>query len=889
MPTPARRQYLDIKAQHPDALLMYQVGDFFEFFDDDARRAAQALQLVLTSRSYGPAEQVPLAGVPLHALETYAGRLVAQGYKVAICEQVEPPGRGLVRRRVTRVITPGTVAEPDLLPLTRDIYLAAITIGAGRKQGSAGLAYVDASTGAFACTEWASVEWPDALASEITRLRPAEILLADRGSLSSGDDTLASLAISITPFPPHYFDDEESRLRLCHHFGTTNLMAFGCEHRSLALGAAGAILAYLKSTNPALLQQITSLTTYQTDAYVQIDGRSWNALGVVEPVRGTSDSPTLLDILDGTRTAMGARHLRRTLLQPLRDRSALEARLDAVAALHSEVALRQHLGTALDGLPDIERLAGRVAQRRAHPRELYALAAALERVRSVRAALTSVSDGLLAQTAQTLDPCPEVMRLIEESLAGVNTKETGRIFRPGYHVDLDTLVNGVAESRQWIAHLERVERERTGIKSLRVTFNKVFGYSIEVSHARGNTQLIPPEYERRQTLVNAERYVTPALREHEARVFKAEESIEALERMLYGALLERIATYHERLRAVAGALAQIDTWLALAEVAVIRGYVRPEFTNDITLDIQAGRHPVVETTLDGEAFIANDTTLSCGADEQSMLLLTGPNMAGKSTYLRQVALIVLLAQAGSFVPAKRAYIGLVDRIFTRVGADDDLARGVSTFMREMTETAYILRHATERSLVILDEVGRGTNTQEGLAIARAVVEYLCDHVGARTLFATHFHELACVRATFPSIRLAAMDVLERDDQVVFLHRLIPGHASHSYGVHVARMAGLPDPVTARAAALLARDPNGLDQTAIKSGSGWTGSSPGTSIREIPEDVYQADPVPLTVAATHDLILGIATLNVAGMTPIEAINLLVSLQERASSLLRAGPR
>ncbi|HEY7832220.1 MAG TPA: DNA mismatch repair protein MutS, partial [Ktedonobacterales bacterium] len=760
MPTPARRQYLEIKARHRDALLMYQVGDFFEFFDDDARVAAQALQLVLTSRGYGPGEQVPLAGVPLHALDTYSGRLVAQGHKVAICEQVEPPGRGLVRREVTRVLTPGTLAEPGLLPAARDTYLAAVAFGGKRDRGAAGLAYVDASTGTFTCTQWAADELPDALSTEVARLRPAEVLVAERRAVPTATDgpseadPLAALALAITPCPPHAFDREASRARLCRHFGTANLTAFGCEDLSLAASAAGAILAYLDRMNPALLRLITGLTTDHTAASVRIDARSWSALGVVEPARGAPDGPTLLATLDATRTAMGARLLRRTLLQPLRDRATLERRLDAVAALHGDVALRQRLGAALDGLPDLERLAGRVAQRTAHPRELHALAAALGRMRAVRAALGEAPDddankGLLAEAVGALDPCAEAVRLIAEALAGRDSEEPGRLLRRGYSRDLDALVDGVADSRRWIAGLEGAERERTGIKSLRVTFNKVFGYSIEVSHARGNADLIPADYERRQTLVNAERYITPALREHEARVFQTEERIEALERDLYAALIERLAGYHTRLRATAAALARLDVWLALAEVAVVRGYVRPELSDDTALEIRAGRHPVVEAALDGEAFIANDTDLGGAEDGGRVLLLTGPNMAGKSTYLRQIALIVLLAQVGSFVPAASARIGLVDRIFTRVGADDDLARGISTFMREMTETAYILRHATVRSLVILDEVGRGTSTAEGLALARAVTEFLCERVRAITLFATHFHELAGACADLP--------------------------------------------------------------------------------------------------------------------------------------------
>jgi DNA mismatch repair protein MutS len=904
MPTPARRQYLEIKAQHPDALLAYQVGDFFEFFDRDAQVAARALQIALTSRAYGPGERVPLAGVPLHAIETYTGRLVAQGFKVAICEQMEPPGRGLVRRAVTRVLTPGTVVEPGLLPTGRDNYLVAVARGQGRAAGAAGLAYVEASTGTFACAEWPAGALPDALRAEIERLRPAEVLVSEARSSTEAPDERAPWAevaewAQVTPCPPHYFDRESSRVRLCRHFATPTLAAFGCEGLALATAAAGAILAYLERMNPALLRLIDGLTTYHTTGFVEVDGRTWNALEAVEPARGSASGRTLLATLDATRTAMGARLLRRTLLLPLKDRAALEARLDAVAALHADAAIRQRLGGTLDGLPDLERLMARVVQGTATARELHALAATLARVADVKSALAGHADGALATTIAALDPCAAVDEAIAAALAQPDTDD-GRVLRRGYSAELDALVDSIASSRRWIAALERSERERTGIKSLRVTYNQVFGYAIEVT--RPNLARVPPEYERRQTLATGERFVTPALKEREARVLQAEERIAALERELYVALLAQLAAYHARVRTTAAALAQLDVWLALAGVAVVRGYVRPELTEDLTLEVRDGRHPVVEAALDGAEFIANDTLLGGRSEHPEaaedtpgrVLLVTGPNMAGKSTYLRQVAQIVLLAQVGSFVPARRARIGLVDRIFTRVGADDDLARGISTFMREMTETAYILRHATERSLVVLDEVGRGTSTHDGLAIARAVVEYLHDYVGARTLFATHFHELADLADALPRMQLAAMQVQERDGQVVFLHRLGPGRAYQSYGVHVARMAGLPGPVTARAAELLAAPPG-------------AGRSHGGEMRTGPhrEDTEGAEEAQLAMlrepgrgdrwsAVTHlgeatparEIVLGLASLNVAAMTPMEAINLLFSLQQRAAAALHA---
>ncbi|MBF6590279.1 MAG: DNA mismatch repair protein MutS, partial [Ktedonobacterales bacterium] len=814
MTSPARRQYLEIKAHHRDALLAYQVGDFFEFFDEDARVAAQELRIALTARGYGTGERVPLAGVPLHAADTYIPRLVARGYRVAICEQVAPPGRGLVQRAVTRILTPGTIVEPTSLPATRDNYLVAIAFGrrdaaTGRPNG-AGLAYVDVSTGAFACTQWRGEELPDALRAEVQRLGPAEVLAAERGEPMGDDDAYAWLgAFAFGAALDHYFDHEAGRIRLCRHFGTPNLAAFGCERLVLAATAAGAILAYLERMNPALPLLLTDLRTYDTQGYVGVDGRTWRALEVVEPSAAASAvgrrSTTLLAILDATRTPMGARHLRRTLLQPLRDRLALEERLDAVEAVSTSARARERIAAALDGVSDLERLIARVVHSTATPRELYALDAGLARVPLLVEALRRTTAPAWQRLRAALDPCAEARELITRVVAEPGTSGGGLV-RPGCDAELDALVASIADARRWIAALEATERERTGIKSLKVGFNSVFGYYLEVSKA--NVGRVPLEYQRRQTLITGERYVTAELKEHEAVVLHAEEGIAALERRLYAALLGELAGWQGRLRVTAAALAQADVWLALAEVAQARGYVRPELTDTTELEIEAGRHPILEAALDGSEFIANDTRLDGLEDVEGarVVLLTGPNMAGKSTYLRQVASIVLLAQVGSFVPARRARIGLVDRIFTRVGAEDDLARGLSTFMLEMVETAYILRHATERSLVILDEVGRGTSTRDGLVIARSVIEHLHDETRARTFFATHYHELAALGDALARLRVARMEVAERDGEAVFLHRVTPGVADHSYGVQVARMAGLPVAVTTRAAELLRASP-----------------------------------------------------------------------------------
>ncbi|HEY1389683.1 MAG TPA: DNA mismatch repair protein MutS [Ktedonobacterales bacterium] len=900
MTSPARRQYLDIKAQHQDALLAYQVGDFYEFFDSDAQTVARELQIVLTARSYGPGEAVPLAGVPIHALETYLARLVARGYKVAVCDQVSPPGRGLVKRAVTRILTPGTVVEPNMVPVRRDNYLVALAFGA---RGGAGLAVVEASTGAFSCVEWEVSRLPAALRAELERLAPAEVLLAERAHahpehLPDEGDWLTHW--TLTPCNDSWFEADGARRRMCRHFAAATLVAYGCEHLPLATSAAGAILAYFERMNPTLLPLLTDLTTYDTAGFVEIDGRTWRALEVIEPARAAMWSPspggggargkgvesptTLLATLDATRTAMGARLLRRSLLQPLRNRAALEERLDAVAELHATTALRQQLATALDGLGDLERLIARIVHGSAVPREVFGLESALARVPIVAAALSNTTASALVRLREDLHACPRARELIVRALAEPGTG-ADCLIRAGYNAELDTLAQSAAEARQWIAMLEADERERTGIKSLKVGYNKVFGYYIEVTTP--NLSRVPADYQRRQTISTGERYVTPDLKAHEAQVLHASEQIEVMERTLYAEVLRSLAGSATPMRRTAAALAQVDVWLGLAEVALAQNYVRPELADDACLDIVAGRHPVVETVTDDGSFIANDTRLRAGDEDAgerasdgaptmpTIMLLTGPNMAGKSTYLRQVALITLLAQIGSFVPAEAARIGLVDRIFTRVGAEDDLARGLSTFMLEMVETAYILRHATARSLVILDEVGRGTSTADGLSIARAVVEYLHDRVGARTLFATHYHELADLAESLSRVGVFRMAVAEREDGAIFLHRVVEGASTESYGVQVARMAGLPAPVTERASALLQQHASAPRRVA---------EAPASYVAA-PDDTDALGPHMMR-REERELALDLAAANIAAMTPIEAINALFALQQRALALLRA---
>jgi DNA mismatch repair protein MutS len=918
MIAPARRQYLEIKAEYQDAILLYQVGDFFETFDEDARIAARELQIVLTGRSYGTDERVPLAGVPVHAVENYAAKLVAHGYKVAICEQIGPVGKRLVRREVTRILTPGTVVSPAMVPAARDNYLVAVALatpegemngGMPKREARAGLAYLDASTGTFRCTEWAASDWSvDGLRAELERLGPAEIIVADVPQQSAGPYGPAELTwqasgFAISACPAHFFDVEESRIRLRRHFRTPTLAAFVPEELTLAMAASGAIIAYIERMNPNLLSVIQNLCHYDTGGHLQIDGRTWRALEVVEPAHGPASpatpaattgaiglqsqrrgSATLLSILDVTRTLMGRRMLRRTLLSPLRDLDILEERLDAVSELHGDIGLRQRLLAALDSLPDLERLAARVVQGTAVPRELHALRAGLTQSGELARVLANAQAAALKRVGQAVDSCPEAQGIILEALGDTYSATPGGsgTIRPGYSAELDALVASIAEARAWIAGLEATERERTGIKSLKVGFNSVFGYYLEVSNA--NLARVPPEYRRRQTLVHAERYITAELKERESMVLHAEEQISELESHLYREVLARVEIFHTRIRASAEAVAQIDVWLALAVVADERGYTRPKLSPGTELWIEEGRHPIIEAKLaDGIEFVPNRTSLDALEDSSSgtrILLLTGPNMAGKSTYLRQVATIVLLAQIGSYVPATAARIGLVDRICCRVGAEDDLARGMSTFMLEMVETAYILRQSTARSLVILDEVGRGTSTHDGLAIARAVIEYVHDTIGARTLFATHYHELAALDVHLAHLSTCQMEVVEQDGEAMFLHRVIPGASSQSYGIQVARMAGLPASVTQRAAAVLFEENNAVTSLSRRvaestASAAYRRAQPGAIDVQLPEGVDSAKSV----------AVALASLNIAALTPLDALNLLFSLQQQALLALR----
>src|SRR5260370_26490423 len=788
--SPARKQYLEIKKQFPDAILMYQIGDFYETFDEDAYIASRELQIVRTTRSYGKGkERVPLAGIPLHALDNYVGKLIQRGYKVVICEEVGEVMKGgdVVEVAVTRILTGGTLSEPNLLPARQNNYLVAIA--AGRTQ--TGLAGVEVSTGEFTVTWFTPDELPIALDAELQRLAPVECLLVEGANKETYQ--FPSKTITVTHCPAYFFQYETAQAGWCRHFGVQSLEAYGCANEPQAVVSAGAIIGYLEKMNVSLLSWLAALRSYRTTNYMVLDAHTQRNLELLQGTRSGTVQGSLLSVLDRAITPMGARQMRRTLTQPLLDLSELDARLASVEELYESPAVRSRLAICLQDLGDLERVAGRIRQGTAVRNEVLGLRDYLCILPQLQDRLQGCDAPLLRELAEEMNPCPEVVDLIDRALMRADEEDEngddGRLIRSGYHAELDELFSSIRDSRRWMVSLEARERQRTGIKSLKVSFNKVFGYYIEVSHA--NAKLVPDDYMRKQTLVNAERFITPELKEHEARIMSAVERIEEMERSIYADLLRQIAGFYQDLIATATAVARVDVLQGLAEVAARQGYVRPVLEQGHRLEIVSGRHPVVEYALDGEVFIPNDIRLESDGGER-ILLLTGPNMAGKSTYLRQVSLITLLAQIGSFVPARKASIGLVDRIFTRVGAEDDIASGKSTFMVEMEETASILHHATRHSLIILDEIGRGTSTYDGLAIARAVVEHLHTVAGARTLFATHYHELASMADELPHLRVYTMAISD-DEQggIVFLHRVTPGCIGRSYGVYVAKLARLP--------------------------------------------------------------------------------------------------
>jgi DNA mismatch repair protein MutS len=857
--TPMMQQYRELKARDPDALLLFRMGDFYEMFGEDAERASSLLGLTLTSRDKG-ADAIPMAGFPHPALDAYLAKIVQAGLRAAVCEQLEDPrlAKGLVKRDVVRIVTPGTLTDDDLLDPKTANYLASI-VEVGAKMG---LAWVELSTGRFSLTSLLRNELMD----EVARLNPAETLISELSLDAPWARLLGRQSTTaITSRPSWDFQGEQARNMLFEQFRTKTLAGFGIDDRSPEVQAAGALVAYLRETQKSALGHITRLIPYHRADTLALDEMTRRSLELVRTLREAKREGSLLDVIDCTATPMGARQLAEWLTSPLTSTVLITERLDAVAELFNESALRGDLRDLLSQSYDLERLAARVGTGRASPRDLVALAKTLAILPKLKARLTARVSKRLNQFEGALELCPEVRAEIESALVDdppLSIKEGGLI-REGYHAGLDELRADAKGGKSWIAKFQSEQVRRTGIQSLKVGYNKVFGYYIEITHAQAQARgaNIPSDYIRKQTVKNAERYITPELKEHEERVLRALDRACELEYELFTTLRDRVSAEAPRLIQAGAVLAQLDVLAALAELAARHGYTRPEVVAEPIIEVEAGRHPVLDARLPPGDFVPNDLRL--GEDHGAILLITGPNMAGKSTYIRQAALITILAQLGSFVPARRARIGVVDRLFARVGATDDLFRNQSTFMVEMTETANILNNASPRSLVILDEIGRGTSTFDGISLAWSITEHIHDAIGCRTLFATHYHELVELEKTKPRLKNANVAVRENNEEIVFLYQIVPGGADQSYGIHVARLAGVPAFVLERAREILkflekqhGPDPGlpeGPIRRKVKTGRALTGSLFAALPDPLLEELRQIDLDGITPEQAHALV------------------------------------
>ncbi len=851
--TPIRQQYLRAKRKYPEAIVLFRLGDFYETFDEDAKITSRELEIVLTSREMGKGRRVPMAGIPYHALDNYLARLINRGYKVAICEQMTKAGEtpGIVEREVIRLVTPGTVVEPGLLDSKTNNYLASVVI----EPEGAGIAFVDITTSEFAATQVTAQR----AMTELERLKPSEVIAAKGAELPAGIGTM-----SVTRLDDYWFDLETAQQTLLEHFGVATLEGYGCAGLPLAVRAAGAVIHYIKETQKGVLGQLTRLSTYSTESFMALDAQTKRNLELFQGSRSGVTAGSLLSVIDLTRTAMGGRLLKRWVGQPLLDIKEIKLRQDAVSWFCDRTLARAQATGLLGGVADLERLTNRVRGEIAIPRELVTLRRTLEAIPELGGILAGEgNDGRIGWLKAELRPCPEATDLIAHAIADEpSVLGEGGVIKSGFSEELDSLRLASKNARQFLANLEREEREKTGIKSLKIGFNNVFGYYIEVSKA--NLGQVPQDYIRKQTLVGGERFFTPQLKEYESLILNARDRIAELETTLFRQVIRQVAAAGESIMGTAGALASLDVFSSLAEVAARYGYMRPEVSNGTEIHISGGRHPVVERGLIEGSFVPNDTNLS--NEDAQLIILTGPNMSGKSTYLRQVALIVLLAQVGSFVPAASASIGVVDRIFTRIGAGEDIAAGQSTFMVEMVETANILNNATPRSLLILDEIGRGTSTYDGLSIARAVAEYIHNQpgLGAKTLFATHYHEMVELASVLPRVKNFNVAVIEEAGKVIFLHKIVPGGADKSYGIHVGQLAGLPKSVVHRAREVLSELEGDRNAPAASKGR-----RKETSAQQMPL-FGQKSPV----------LEELEKLDINSLTPLEALTKLYELQKKA---------
>lgn len=872
--TPMMQKYMETKEQYPDCILFYRLGDFYEMFFEDALTASKELEITLTGKSCGLEERAPMCGVPYHAVEGYLTKLVSKGYKVAICEQMEDPrlAKGLVKREVVRIVTPGTNLNMQALEETKNNYLMCIAYFSGRM----GISVADVTTGDYYVTE---VEDDRKLMDEIIKYHPSEIICNDAFLMSGMDtqDLHARLGITIYSLDPHYFDEDLCRKCLLKHFHVSTLTGLGVEEYPSGLIAAGGLLQYLYDTQKNSLDHFTHLYPYLTSRFMLLDSSTRRNLELTETLREKQKRGSLLWVLDKTKTAMGARMLRSFIEQPLINREEMETRLDSVEALCKAPMSREELREYLNAIYDMERLLGKVSYKTANPRDLIAFANSMEMLPPIRTVLKDFEAEELVKIESEMDDLSDLFELINSSITEeppISIREGG-IIKEGFDETIDQLRHAKTEGKTWLAELEEKERERTGIKNLRIKYNKVFGYYLEVTNSYKN--LVPEDYVRKQTLANAERYSMPRLKELEDMILNAEDKLTALEYDRFCEVRDAIAGQIERIQRTAKAIARLDVFASLSLVAERNHYVRPVLNEKGVIDIRDGRHPVVEQMIEHDMFIANDTYLD--NQKHCIAVITGPNMAGKSTYMRQTALIVLLAQIGSFVPAKSANIGIVDRIFTRVGASDDLASGQSTFMVEMNEVANILRNATSKSLLVLDEIGRGTSTFDGLSIAWAVIEHISNRklLGAKTLFATHYHELTELEGKISNVNNYCIAVKEKGDDIVFLRKIIKGGADKSYGIQVAKLAGVPDMVIDRAKEIVEQLSDNDITEKVQSISVDT-DAPAKKQKHYDEvDLEQISL--FDTVKDEDVLEELKNVEISTMTPLDALNTLYRLQNK----------
>lgn len=872
--TPMMQQYMKTKEEYKDCILFYRLGDFYEMFFQDAVTVSKELELTLTGKSCGLKERAPMCGVPYHAVDGYLNRLVYKGYKVAICEQMEDPAtaKGLVKREVVRIVTPGTNLDTQALDETRNNYILCVAYIADRY----GVSVADVTTGDYFMTE---LDTGEKLFDEIYKFMPSELICNEAFYMSGMDldDLKDRLGIAVYSLDPWYFDDDGCQKALKEHFQVSSMEALGIAGYDCGIIAAGALLEYLKETQKTSLSHMSRLSFYTTGKYMILDSSTRRNLELCETLREKQKKGSLLWVLDKTKTAMGARLLRKYIEQPLIDREAIEQRLNAVEELKENAISREEIREYLSPVYDLERLVGKITYQSANPRDLKAFETSLSMLPHIKYLLSEMKSPFLREIFEEMDTLEDLCGLIQSAIKEdppIAMKEGG-IIQDGYDEEVDRLRSAKSDGKEWLAQLEEQEREKTGIKNLRIRYNKVFGYYLEVTNSFKN--LVPDYYTRKQTLANAERYIIPELKELEDTILGAEDKLYALEYQLYCEVRDRIAAEVLRIQASAKAVAKTDVFASLALVAERGGYVRPKINEKGVIDIKDGRHPVVEKMIPEDMFIANDTYLD--DKKKRISIITGPNMAGKSTYMRQTALIVLMAQIGSFVPASHANIGLVDRIFTRVGASDDLASGQSTFMVEMTEVANILRNATSKSLLILDEIGRGTSTFDGLSIAWAVIEHISDSrlLGAKTLFATHYHELTELEGKIDNVNNYCIAVKEKGDDIIFLRKIVKGGADKSYGIQVARLAGVPDCVINRAKEIVEELVHADITTRIKDIAAH-GHEPKIKTKKY-DEVDLAQMSLFDTVRDDDIIQEIKDLDLGNLTPIDALNTLYQLQNK----------